>query len=374
MNFESALDLVGSLLKTQTGKPLTDSEKEILKAAWENQTYNNISENLYLSLGHIKDLASLLWKRISNVMGVKVTKSNFRYLLDKQDLINNHNTSHIEELENEEIEAEKNNVLIVDDLIENLRFLTEILLNRGYRVRSVTNGNMALKTAINKPPDLILLDIRMPDIDGYEVCKAIKNNESLSEIPVIFLSALDEVVDKVKAFQVGGVDYITKPFHPEEVIVRIQNQITIQKQKLELRQAIDQHQQTAEILYKSRALLASLLNNSVDGIAAIQAVRNLITGEIEDCIFILVNPVFAKLFQEKRETLTSKSGIKNLFNQLNTELFEVLVQVIQTEKTMKLKLCCKIGELQEMYDFTIVKFGDGCSINVRNLYSFNNGA
>ncbi|MBD2386945.1 response regulator [Cylindrospermum sp. FACHB-282] len=367
MNFEKALLLVESILKDKTGKELTDPEKQILKAAWENQPYNNISDSLYLSVGYIKDLASLLWKRISNAMEMKITKSNFRYLLEKQITTDNHALNQIEKIDSEPIETHKANVLIVDDLVENLRFLTEILIKRGYKVRSVTNGTMALRTATNNPPDVILLDIKMPDIDGYEVCKAIKNNKLVSEIPVIFLSALDEVIDKIKAFQVGGVDYITKPFHPEEVIARIQTQITIQKQKLELRQAIEQHQQTAEILYQSRALLASLLNNSVDGIAAIQAVRNTINGEIDDFIYLVVNPVFAKLFGEKRETLTGMSGVKNLVNQLNPELFDTLVRVVQTGKPMEKKFYYKNGEIQKLYNFTIVKFGDGCSITGRPL-------
>jgi PleD family two-component response regulator len=105
----------------------------------------------------------------------------------------------------------------------------------------------------------------MPDIDGYQVCSTLKADQETSDIPVIFLSAIDEIADKVKAFQVGGVDYITKPFHSEEVIARIQTQLTIQQQKHQLRKEIEQHQQTVEILYQSRATLASLLNSSKDG-------------------------------------------------------------------------------------------------------------
>ncbi|MBG1242267.1 response regulator [Nostoc sp. NZL] len=300
-------------------------------------------------------------------MEVKVNKSNFRYLIEKQTLTDNHLISQIKGNVFEGIEPSKANILIVENLVEDLRLLTDILTNRGYKVIKFTNGNMALIAAINNPPDVILIDIKMPKFDGYEVCKALKKNELVSEIPVIFLSALNEVIDKIQAFRVGGVDYITKPFHPEEVIVRIQTQITIQKQKLELRQAIEQHQQTAEILYQSRALLASLLNNSLDGIAAIQAVRNMINGEIDDFIYLVVNSAFAKLSGEKRETLTGMPGVKNLVNQLNPELFDALVWVVQTGKTMEKNFYCKNGEIQKLYDFTIVKFGDGCSITGRAL-------
>ncbi|MUG91140.1 response regulator [Scytonema sp. UIC 10036] len=275
----------------------------------------------------------------------------------------------MEEIDTEQTKTEQPSILIVDDLVENLRFLTELLMKRGYKVRSVTNGNMALRTAANNPPDIILLDIKMPDIDGYEVCKALKMNKVVSETPVIFLSALDELIDKIKAFQVGGIDYITKPFHTEEVLARIQNQITIQKQKSELKQAIEQHQKTAEILYQSRSLLANLLNNSPDAIAAIQAVRNPINGEIDDFFYLVVNPVFAKLFGEKRELLLSMSGVKNQIEQLNSELFDTLVWVVQTGTTIEKRIYWKNGEIQELYNFTIVKFGDGCSITGRALAS-----
>ncbi|HEY9881198.1 MAG TPA: response regulator, partial [Leptolyngbyaceae cyanobacterium] len=104
------------------------------------------------------------------------------------------------------------NVLIVDDIPENLRLLTELLSQLGYSVRSVRSGQMALKTLQVKLPDIILLDIKMPDMDGYQVCERLKANRATQHVPVIFVSALDEVFDKVRAFQAGGVDYITKPF------------------------------------------------------------------------------------------------------------------------------------------------------------------
>lgn len=122
---------------------------------------------------------------------------------------------------------QKGNILIVDDLPDNLRLLSETLSERGYEVQCAINGKLALMAVQNAPPDLILLDIKMPGLDGYEVCAKLKSQANLSEIPVIFLSALDDVFDKVKAFNVGGVDYITKPFQVEEVLARVENQLTI---------------------------------------------------------------------------------------------------------------------------------------------------
>lgn len=125
----------------------------------------------------------------------------------------------------------KATILVVDDYLENLRMLSGILTQQGYRVRKATSGQIALETIQAEVPDLILLDIRMPEMDGYEVCSKLKAEPEFCKIPVIFLSALDHASDKVKAFAVGGVDYITKPFQAEEVLARIQHQLTIQQQQ-----------------------------------------------------------------------------------------------------------------------------------------------
>ena len=123
--------------------------------------------------------------------------------------------------------AAKANILIVDDTPDNLRFLSTMLIERGYKVRSALNGAMALKGVEAAPPDLILLDINMPEINGYQVCEELKKSKKNRDIPVIFLSALDDTLDKVKAFACGGADYITKPFQFEEVLVRVENQLSI---------------------------------------------------------------------------------------------------------------------------------------------------
>ena len=112
-------------------------------------------------------------------------------------------------------------ILIVDDTPVNLRLLSQILDEQGYQTRPVPDGRLALAAAQAKPPDLVLLDIRMPDMDGYQVCAQLKDDARTKDIPIIFISALDAVEDKVKAFTVGGVDYITKPFHVEEVLARV---------------------------------------------------------------------------------------------------------------------------------------------------------
>lgn len=118
-------------------------------------------------------------------------------------------------------------ILIVDDVPENLQLLFEILNEEGHEVRRVLNGKQALNAVKADPPDLILLDIKMPIMDGYEVCQVLKANPETAHIPVIFLSALNDVFDKVKAFSVGGIDYINKPFDVYEVLLRVENQLKL---------------------------------------------------------------------------------------------------------------------------------------------------
>lgn len=138
---------------------------------------------------------------------------------------------------------QKENLLIIDDTLENLQLLANTLSEQGYKVRGAAKAKMAIKTAILSPPDLILLDIKMPEMDGYEVCERLKSTQETCDIPIIFISALDEVMDKVRAFSVGGVDYITKPFQIEEVLARIEHQLTIKRLSKEIKEKNEQLQQ-----------------------------------------------------------------------------------------------------------------------------------
>lgn len=134
----------------------------------------------------------------------------------------------------ESAQQESFKILVVDDLLENLRLLASLLMEEGYEVKKAPDGSMALSNVPRFRPDLILLDIMMPDIDGYEVCQQLKANPQTQDIPVIFLSALDLTFDKVKAFELGAADYINKPFHPAEVLARVKNQLKIRHQALQL--------------------------------------------------------------------------------------------------------------------------------------------
>jgi adenylate cyclase len=147
-------------------------------------------------------------------------------------------------------------VLIVDDTPGNLRLLSSALVQQGYAVRNAINGSLALSGAKTIRPDLILLDIMMPGMDGYEVCRRLKQDPQTQDIPIIFISAIDGSVDKVKAFEVGGVDYVSKPFQIEEVLVRIEHQLRIsnlqsrlEEQNLRL-QEDSQNRQSLELYYQ----------------------------------------------------------------------------------------------------------------------------
>jgi len=131
-------------------------------------------------------------------------------------------------------------ILIVDDMQESLKFLYHILEKHGYRVRPATNGPLALKSVALKLPDLILLDVQMPEMDGYEVCRRLKSNAHSQNIPVIFISAHGEIAKKVTGFKAGGVDFITKPFEDEEVLARVETQLRLGKLTEHLEQEVNQ--------------------------------------------------------------------------------------------------------------------------------------
>ncbi|MBI9081808.1 MAG: response regulator [Pseudodesulfovibrio sp.] len=142
-----------------------------------------------------------------------------------------------------------NTILVVDDQPANLQVLLTFLKQHGFSVLVADNGHRALKALEKeKKPDLILLDVMMPGMDGFETCSRIKENEAIADIPVIFMTALDSTEDKMRGFKAGGLDYITKPFQQAEVLARVKTHITLRQQKLELQQALDEVKQLKGIL------------------------------------------------------------------------------------------------------------------------------
>lgn len=170
------------------------------------------------------------------------------------------------------IPARPSNILIVDDQPANLQVLSEILKAKGHKVRPVPSGKLALAAAENDLPDLILLDIMMPDMDGYEVCRRLKNQATLKHVPVIFISILDDTADKIRGFQAGGVDYITAPFQSEEVLARVEAHLTLHN----YRSALEEKTRQLEISYSRLQELENLRDQLTHMI--IHDMRNLLMG------------------------------------------------------------------------------------------------
>ncbi|MEB3341082.1 PAS domain S-box protein [Okeania sp.] len=160
-------------------------------------------------------------------------------------------------------------ILIVDDRPNNLYLISEIISEKGYNLIQATSGEEALKSAKSQPLDLILMDVMLPKMDGYEVCKVLKANPKTANIPVIFLTALSDIDQKLKGFIVGGIDYISKPVHPGELLARIEAQITISKLRLELETKNQQLQQEIGIKKQTEKNLSAIINNMSEGLMII---------------------------------------------------------------------------------------------------------
>lgn len=154
--------------------------------------------------------------------------------------------------------TQKISLLIVDDMPTNLDLLSNILIRQGFQVRAAINGTLALMSAQATPPDLILLDIMMPDMDGYEVCRRLKAGEQTRNIPIIFISAQDKTTDKVNAFTMGGVDYITKPFQVEEVLARVRTHLALRALQKQLETTVHQLEKKNAQLEEALATIKTL--------------------------------------------------------------------------------------------------------------------
>jgi two-component system, sensor histidine kinase and response regulator len=201
------------------------------------------------------------------------------------------------------MDRENQKILLIDDQQTDLDFLSEILVDKGYVVEKIDSGEKIMVTTLIFCPDLILLDIRMPHIDGFEACKYLKANPHTQNIPVIFLSAAKEAEDKMTAFKVGGCDYITKPFQPEEVLVRVANQLKIQKLQNQLR--LKNEELGFELTNKQ--YLAVELQNRNQQIELILETAQVGIGLIDELgYFVEVNPAYSRMFGFVKEELIGK--------------------------------------------------------------------
>lgn len=201
-------------------------------------------------------------------------------------------------------------ILVVDDVLANLNLLTDILTNHGYQVRPANSGKLAMRFMAVELPDLILLDVKMPEMNGYEVCRHLKADERSRNIPVIFISALDNVTDKVHGFNAGGVDYITKPFQAEEVLARIKTHLSLRRlqrqleeRNIQLRQEIAWRKQMEKALQESEEKYRTVFETTGSATAIIE----------EDTTISLVNEGFCKISGYSKEEINDKKKFREFF-------------------------------------------------------------
>jgi adenylate cyclase len=243
-------------------------------------------------------------------------------------------------------------ILVVDDLPVNLRLLLNLLRENGYKARAVIDGHLAVEIAQSIQPDLILLDILMPSINGYEICQQLKANPKTRDIPVIFISALNEGWDKARAFEVGGVDYITKPFHLEEVLIRVQNQLTqrflikilqqqtklLYQQNRYLQAEISDRKQTEAALKIAKERYYSIFENAIVGIYQI-------TPEGE---YLSVNPALAKMcgYSSPEDFAQNVCDVDTQFylDPQHRHKFAAALEERDTVSGFESLICCKDGK------------------------------
>ncbi len=197
------------------------------------------------------------------------------------------------------------NILVVDDVPANLTLLAGMLKEKGHRVRPVPSGKLALKAVEHEPPDLILLDITMPEMDGFEVCRRLKQDTRFQEIPIIFISALTETLDKVKAFSSGGVDYVTKPFQFDEVEARVETHLKLHRYQSRLEELVKEQVKEITDSQVSTIFALSKLSES----------RDKATGKHLERVQIYCRMLAEKLSgQEPYNSVIADTFIHNIFN------------------------------------------------------------
>ncbi|MUG99978.1 response regulator [Scytonema sp. UIC 10036] len=230
---------------------------------------------------------------------------------------------------------EKGTILIVDDTPDNLNLLSSILSKSGYKVHPAPSSKLALRFIQSNLPDLILLDIMMPGMDGYEVCNRLKASPRTQDIPIIFISALHEIFDKVKAFSLGGVDYIIKPFESQEVLARVENQLRLRRlskelleQNLKLTAELEERKRIEEALREQKELLQTIFDH----------IPVMLTLYDNEGRFHLVNREFQRLLGISQEEIHQINILEELFPDSNIRTLVLEHMIAATGRWQDFKL------------------------------------
>lgn len=217
-------------------------------------------------------------------------------------------------------------ILVVDDNPANLGLLDILLKSKGYKVRPVTGGVSALQAAKSSPPDLIMLDINMPDLNGYEVCKRLKADEVLKDIPVLFISALDNPLDKIKAFECGGLDYITKPFWMDEVLARVTTHLNLRRLQLDVEMHNARLEESVRIRTREITEARDQLVEANARLAILDKTKSDFLSLISHELRTPLNGLFGitELILHECHSLPSMEELYELFNQSREKILTIL--------------------------------------------------
>lgn len=265
----------------------------------------------------------------------------------------------------------KSRILIVDDNVENLSVLGNMLMNSSYTVQVAQNGESAIKTVHKKHPDLVLLDINMPGLSGYDVCRNIKENKDTADIPVIFLTAHSEIEHIVEGFSLGAVDYVTKPFNEEELLSRVRTHLELKKAKSELEQKNDELQ---EVLATKDKLFSIIAHDLKGPIASMMALIDLVVEEEN----INKEEMYQILRSQQELTRSTYNLLDNLLNWARQSMdqiyfYPVLLKInkLLNENLTSLSFLAKQKKISVNGEFTdeIIVYADKDMVNLilRNL-------
>lgn len=247
-------------------------------------------------------------------------------------------------------EAKASQILVVDDLPQNLKLITEILGQSGFQVRPATSGELALRSISIELPDLILLDINMPDMNGYELCRKIKENEQSRQVPVIFLSALDDVNDKLGGFEAGGVDYITKPFHPAELLARVTSHLSLCRLQIQM----EENNRLLQLEIIERRRVEKDLREATEKYKTVfEANGSAMVIISRDTSINLVNEAFCIMTDYPREILEGKMQLRSLMSDndlIRLDEYQLLMQVAPHAVPRNIELCMvdRWGKIKEV--------------------------